>query len=260
MCLGVGSSSRLSSRTTLTCEIPGTEMPESFYSVYGILASRTLRFGMAVRVSIWILALLVIVIPPTAAIPAFYVHFHHVSNRDNTTNAVFWSAVGYLIAVYIAVHLSLYFTAARVSLPRTGRFGGAKSAFSRAGSYLAWSNPSTSGPLRRHLTLAGSGLAGAGLTALLAYVVATASGDAHNYPTWPYGLFAALIVVGALFYFSSFARFRGKPQGEKVNTEEADLCSLTISADPTHCQARAHGPSSDFRSSADPDVELADGR
>lgn len=221
--LGVGSSSRLSPRTTVRCETPGTEMPQYFSSISEIVNARAAGFRAAARFSIWILALLIIVVPPAGAIPAFYVHFQHVSNRGSTTNAAFWSALGYLIAVYLIVLLGRYLTAARVVLPRAGRFGGAKAAFSQAGSYLTWSESSTSGPLGRHLTLAGSGLAGAGLAALLAYVVATASVNAHDAQTWPYWLFAALIIVGAIFYLISFARFRRKPQEESPNTKESDL-------------------------------------
>jgi uncharacterized membrane protein YidH (DUF202 family) len=234
MSLGVGKPSRLSSLTTFTCETPGTEIPECFYSVYGILASRATPFGTVMRLGIWMITFLVIVIIPAAAVPAFYVHFQHVRNRDSTTNAACWSAVGYLFVVYIMVLLSLYFTAVRVSLPRSGRFGGARAAFSRAGGYLAWSEPSTAGLFRRHLTVAGSGLAGAGLTALLAYVVATASANARDAPSWPYGLFAALITVGLLFYFIGFTHFTRKSREESVNaereesasTEEADSSSL----------------------------------
>jgi hypothetical protein len=223
--LGVGSSSRLSPRTIVRCETPGTEMPEYFSSISEIVRSRSGEFRAAARFSIWILALLIIVMLPAGAIPAFYVHFQHVSNRDNTTGAAFWSAVGYLIVVYIIVLLARYLTAARVVLPRAGRFGGVKAVFSRAGSYITWSETSASGPLRRHLTLAGSGLVGAGLTALLAYVVATASANTHNAPTWPYWLFVALIIIGVIFYLFSFSRFRRKPRKDNANAEEADLLS-----------------------------------
>lgn len=53
--------------------------------------------------------------------------------------------------------------------------------------------------MRLHLMVAGKGVAGAGLTGGVLYLVATA--PSHRGPIWPYGIFVSMLIVGAAFYF-----------------------------------------------------------
>ena len=53
--------------------------------------------------------------------------------------------------------------------------------------------------MKRQLDLAGKGLAGAGLTGIVTYVVGTAA--QHSWPVWPYWLFGGMVVVGGVAYF-----------------------------------------------------------
>jgi hypothetical protein len=48
--------------------------------------------------------------------------------------------------------------------------------------------------MKRTLDMAGKGLAGAGLTGIVLYVVGTAT--QHSWPLWPYGIFSGMLVVG----------------------------------------------------------------
>lgn len=53
--------------------------------------------------------------------------------------------------------------------------------------------------MKRHLDLAGKGLAGAGLTGVVLYVVGTAT--QRSWPFWPYWIFIGMVLIGGLFYF-----------------------------------------------------------
>lgn len=224
--LRIGGLSRMSPRTTIICEAPGTEIPEFVRSVYEIIARRTLSLTLVVGLSAWSLASMVTLALPAVSVPVFYTNFQHASNRDNVTAAAFWSTIGYLIAVTIMVSISFYLSAARAVLPRVERFGTMKSALSRAAQHLVWSDRTTVGPVRRHIALAGGGLASAGLTAILAYVIATTSTNTRNAPAWPYWLFGALIAVGFFFYLMGVMHFRRKPQSGGTDTTDSSKANL----------------------------------
>src|SRR2546429_4118429 len=52
--------------------------------------------------------------------------------------------------------------------------------------------------MKRHLATAGKGLAGAGLTGAVAYLVTTAT--VHQRPVWPYWILLAMVAAGLLLY------------------------------------------------------------
>jgi hypothetical protein len=216
--LRIGGPSWRSPHITLACETLGTEVPEFFISVAKLLNKRANSLAAMARLSVWFLVWLFIVLLPSAVVPIFYTHFRQAKDRSNIVGGAVWAAIGYLVAVAIIVGVSRRINAARVTLPRAGRMESLKSAFLRRARDLAWSDRSTFGPITRHLALAGGSLAGAGLAAMLAYIVATASTNVKDTPTWPYLLFGALIVVGTSFYLIGVARFRREPQEKSENT------------------------------------------
>lgn len=72
--------------------------------------------------------------------------------------------------------------------------------------------------MKRHLDLIGKSLAGAGLTGIVLYIVATAT--QHS---WPYLIFLGMLLLGGLIYFPSQRTDRSKaaeselPNGTQQN-------------------------------------------
>jgi hypothetical protein len=71
--------------------------------------------------------------------------------------------------------------------------------------------------MKRHLVIAGRGLAGIGLTSGLGYLIATKASNAHHPPVWPYFICAAVLIAGIAVYFS------GTPLNSKPDQEERTL-------------------------------------
>jgi hypothetical protein len=57
--------------------------------------------------------------------------------------------------------------------------------------------------MKRHLFIAGSGLVGIGATSLCGYLITVFGGGVSHAPTWPYALFAVLVVLGVVLYWLS---------------------------------------------------------
>lgn len=55
-------------------------------------------------------------------------------------------------------------------------------------------------PMRQHLILMGSGLAGISFATLLGYMITTQAGAMHNPPAWPYALCGGLTLLGGTLY------------------------------------------------------------
>jgi hypothetical protein len=74
--------------------------------------------------------------------------------------------------------------------------------------------------MKRHLALGGKGLAGAGLSGAVLYLVTTAS--AHRPPVWPYWTLLGMIVAGLLLYSLGQENVRsGKSQaGQATDVQE----------------------------------------
>ena len=64
--------------------------------------------------------------------------------------------------------------------------------------------------MKRDLVVAGKGLAGAGLTGAVLYLVATAS--THVRLLWPYGIFLAMVLVGVVLYLTGQERAPAEPE------------------------------------------------
>ena len=60
--------------------------------------------------------------------------------------------------------------------------------------------------MRRHLSTAGGGLAGIGLTSLLAYLIATTTSSVHDPPAWPYWLCGGIAILGVVLYLAAQPR------------------------------------------------------
>jgi hypothetical protein len=74
--------------------------------------------------------------------------------------------------------------------------------------------------MKRDLVVAGKGLAGAGLTGAVLYLVATA--PTHVRLFWPYGIFLAMVLVGVILYLSGQERAPAEPeQSRELDQEEA---------------------------------------
>ena len=63
--------------------------------------------------------------------------------------------------------------------------------------------------MNRHLATAGKGLAGAGLTGVVLYLVSTAT--VHERPLWPYWILLAMVAAGLLLYFLGQRTRPGRP-------------------------------------------------
>jgi hypothetical protein len=75
------------------------------------------------------------------------------------------------------------------------------------------------GAMKRHLVLAGKGLAGTGLTGAVLYLVATVPAYIHLY--WPYGIFLAMILVGVILYLAGQEHAPAEPeQAQELVREE----------------------------------------
>jgi hypothetical protein len=67
--------------------------------------------------------------------------------------------------------------------------------------------------MKRNLDLIGKGLAGAGLTGIVLYIVGTAT--QHKWPYWPYLVFILMLIVGGMTYFAG-------QRADAVRAAEAD--------------------------------------
>jgi hypothetical protein len=68
----------MSSRIVLTCEAPGTDIPEFFRSTSELIAKRAAALTTIVRVfSAWVLTWLFMIELPVAVVPVFYAKFQH---------------------------------------------------------------------------------------------------------------------------------------------------------------------------------------
>lgn len=65
--------------------------------------------------------------------------------------------------------------------------------------------------MKQNLSLAGKSLAGAGLTGNVLYVVGTAT--QHSWPFWPYWVFTAMLLAGAILYLLAQRRPAAATQG-----------------------------------------------
>ena len=76
--------------------------------------------------------------------------------------------------------------------------------------------------MKRDLVVAGKGLAGAGLTGAVLYLVAIAPTHVHLY--WPYWIFLAMVLVGIALYLAGHERAPAAPEqpGESDREEVAD--------------------------------------
>jgi hypothetical protein len=206
--LCVGTPSGLSRHITLTCDSPGSDMPEFFRSISELLSWRDGRsFGA------WIVTLIFMVLYPAIAIPILYFKFQHASDTFNLWQAVAFVAAGYLIPLGLMILASIYLGAARVMVSSKGYVAEVFSEVLRDSMTLG---QSIFGPMKAHLKLAGGGLAGASFAAMLAYIVAVESADTHTAPIWPYVLFGVLIGAGALLYLAGAAPFKREPREDST--------------------------------------------
>jgi hypothetical protein len=209
--LQIGRAFRMSPYVIFTCETLGTEVPEIVNSVSGLMTRRARGVSAMARISARLLAWLLVILAPIVASILLYVDFLHGMNTGSLSGGAVAFAFYYLIGVAVVLVVSRHITAARVTLPSPRRLKGSAAASARRGRNLVWSDESTFGPMTRHLALAGGGLAGAGLTAMLGYIVATAA-NAHNSPIWPYWLFGLIMAMGAILYLTGVVRLKRKPQ------------------------------------------------
>jgi hypothetical protein len=71
--------------------------------------------------------------------------------------------------------------------------------------------------MKRQLSTAGKWLAGAAGVSVFGYLISTQSASG-NHPTWPYWLFATLVVVGLIMYFASADHPRRAPAPSDENS------------------------------------------
>src|ERR1035441_5743265 len=77
--------------------------------------------------------------------------------------------------------------------------------------------------MRRHLGVAGRGLAAIGLTSALAYLIATKTSSVTNPPEWLYWLFLGIVVAGVFLYFIGERRPAANPHQTKETDKEAAI-------------------------------------
>jgi hypothetical protein len=85
--------------------------------------------------------------------------------------------------------------------------------------------------MRRHLVVAGRGIAGIGLASGLGYLTATKASNAHHPPGWPYLICAGFLIIGIVVYLIGEARPR-PDQEEEATQEGAALDSNRHEASP----------------------------
>ena len=91
--------------------------------------------------------------------------------------------------------------------------------------------------MKRHLATAGKGLAGAGLTGAVAYLVTTAT--VRQRPVWPYWILLAMVAAGLLLYLLG-ERIRSGPAD---GTGQEDAAAAPIEGDAASAQpSRQPGP------------------
>jgi hypothetical protein len=95
--------------------------------------------------------------------------------------------------------------------------------------------------MKRDLVVAGKGLAGAGLTGAVLYLVATA--PTHVRLIWPYGIFLVMVLVGVVLYLSGQERAPAEPeQSRELDQEEAADHPAELELLPADPMMAAAGP------------------
>ena len=165
----------------------------------------------------WIITFLFALIYPAITIPVLYFKLHNGGLLSIFQGVGGW-AIGYLVGLCLLIFVSIYLSAARVTLYSKGYLD---EVLTQAARDLAKLVSSNFGSMKGHIALIGGSLAGAGLTATLAYIVATASINSHTAPIWPYELFAALIVIGIVLYVIGIGNFKREVQKDNP-TDKTD--------------------------------------
>lgn len=86
--------------------------------------------------------------------------------------------------------------------------------------------------MKRHLVVAGRGLAGIGLASGLGYLAATKASNPHYPPVWPYLICAGVLIAGMALYSFGEAQSSPNPGQEEQTTQEEEAAHEQVAVDP----------------------------